>query len=247
LETFASITDDQDFSNFPNVREFKDDASRTKKTIDKINFGAVKEIANYFYTEQEAFFLFLKSLTSQTSQNLVINRVSLDDFISKVNTLLLKDSRIKIEDYETIQKWIPNIDEREIFLNIDVPEYIQDYFVESLNCSAYGLFRSSILFCTFALEASLRHKYAELMDEDEAYSNALTFNKAIKWGIENNLIEQNEFNRVSIDFIREYRNDLAHCNMNKPNAKLKISSIYAKKMSSIVIHLIELFINSIYK
>jgi len=61
---------------------------------------------------------------------------------------------MKIENYETIQKWVPNKGQKDIFLNLNVPEYVQDYFAEGLDCLAYGLHRSSILFCTFALEAS---------------------------------------------------------------------------------------------
>jgi len=114
----------------------------------------------------------------------------------------------------------------------------------TVDCLAYELYRSSILFCTFALEASLRCKYADLVNENKAYT--IKFNDLINWGVKNNFIEQDDFNKVNIDFIRKYRNDLAHCNMNKPDAELKISRSYARKMSSIVTHLIESFINNVF-
>jgi len=82
-----------------------------------------------------------------------------------------------------------------------------------------------------------------LINENKAYT--IKFNHLIKWGINNRFIEENEFNRVNIEFIRKYRNDLAHCNMNKTEAKLKISRNYAQKMSSIVVQLVEYFINNI--
>lgn len=244
LDIFRDITSDQDLRNFPNARKFEENITKVRKAGTKISLKAVTEISAHFYGEQEGFLVFLKSLTSQSIKYEVVSKVALDDFISKVNALLLIDSQIRIENYEIIQKWVPNKAKKNIFLNINVPEYIQDYFTEALDCLAYDLYRSSILFCTFALEASLRYKYAELVNENKAY--IIKFNEIINWGINNNFIEQDEFNRVNIEFIRKYRNDLAHCNMNKPNAKLKISRNYAQKMSNIIIRLVELFINNIF-
>ena len=101
---------------------------------------------------------------------------------------MLRDSKIRIENYKIIQKWLPNKAEKNIFLNVNVPEYIQDYLTEALDSLAYGLYRSSILFCTFALEASLRYRYSELVNEKKAYS--INFNDLIKWSIKNSFIEQ---------------------------------------------------------
>ena len=244
LDLFKDITGDQDLTNFPDARRFEENIQKAKKAGAKITLKAVTEMSAYFYGEQEGFLVFLKSLSSQSIQHEVVNKIALDDFISKINLLLFRDSQIRIENYEIIQKWVPNKAEKDIFLNINVPEYIQDYFAEALDCLAYGLYRSSILFCTFALEASLRYRYAELVNENKAY--IIKFNDLINWGIENDFIEQNDFNRVNIEFIRKYRNDLAHCNVNEPNAESKISRIYAKKMSSIIVHLAEFFINSMF-
>jgi len=244
LDAFRNITSDQDFTNFPNARKFEENILKTRKAGTRMPLKAVAEMSSYFYEKQEEFLVFLKYLTSQGIQHEIVNKISLDEFISKINALLLRDSKIRIENYEIVQKWVPNKAKKDIFLNINVPEYIQDYFAEALDCLTYGLYRSSILFCTFALEASLRFKYAELVNENKAY--AINFNELIKWGINNSFIEEDEFNKVNIEFIRKYRNDLAHCNMNKPNAKLKISRNYAQKMSSIVVHLVEFFINNIF-
>lgn len=244
LDVFRNITSDQDLTNFPNARKFEESILKTKKAGTKMPLKAVAEMSSCFYGKGEKFLVFLKSLTSQSIQHETVNKIALDDFMSKVNILLLKDSEIRIENYKTVQKWVPNKSERDIFLNINTPEYVQDYFAEALDCLTYGLHRSSILFCTFALEASLRYRYAEFDNENKAYS--ITFNELIKWGIDNGFIEEDEFNRVNIEFIRKYRNDLAHCNMNKPDAKLKISKNYAQKMSSIVVHLVEFFINNIF-
>jgi len=156
----------------------------------------VVEISSYFYEKPKELLDFLTYLTSQSIQHEVVNKVRLDDFISKVNILLFKDSEIRIENYKIVQKWVPNKSERDVFLNINTPEYVQDYFAEALDCLAYGLHRSSILFCTFALEASLRYRYAELVNENKAYS--IKFNDLIEWGINNSLIEEDKFNRVNI-------------------------------------------------
>lgn len=244
LDVFKDLTGDQKLSKFPDIRKFEENIMRSIKAGIKIPLKAVDEMSFYFCEEQEKFLEFLKSLTSQSIEHEVVNKVALDDFISKVNALLHEDSKIKIENYEVIQKWVPNRAGKEVFLNIKVSEYIQDYFAEGLDCFAHGLHRSSILFCTFALEASLRYRYAELVNENKAYT--ITFNELINWGIKNNFIEQDDFNRVNIEFIRKYRNDLTHCNLNKPNARLKISRSYAQKMSGIIVHLVEFFINNIF-
>lgn len=244
LAAFIDVTGDQDLKNFPNAKKFEDNILRTRKAGTKITLKAVTEMAAYFYKEQEEFLIFLKFLSTQSIQHEVVTKVALDDFISKVNVLLLNDSFIRIENYKIIQKWVPNKAKKDIFLNINVPEHVQDYFAEALDCQAFDLHRSSLLFCTFALEASLRSRYAELSNENKAYK--IHFDKLITWGILNNFIEENDFNRVSIEFIRKYRNDLVHCNLNKPDAKLKMSRNYAKKMSSIIIQLVELFINDIF-
>ena len=244
LEVFRDITGDQDLATFPNVRKSEEAILRTSKVDVKIPFRAVDEISDYFYQEQNAFLDFLKSLTPRSIRNQVVFGVTLDDFISRVSAVLFEDSRIKIENYGIIQQWVPNTANKGIFLNIDVPDHIRDYFGEALDCSAHNLHRSSILFSTFTLEASLRYKYAELANEDRAHR--ITLNKLIDWGINRNLIEKDQFNKVSVNFIRDYRNDLAHCNMNKPNAELKISREYAQKRSNVIIYLVELFVNSIF-
>jgi len=260
LDVFKDITGDQGLTNFPDARTFEENILKVRKAGTKIPLKAVTEMSAYFYREQEGFLVFLKSLTSQSIHHEVVNRLALDDFISKVNTLLLKDSQIRIENYEIIQKWVPNKAEKNIFLNINVPEYIQDYFAEALDYLTYGLYRSSILFCAIALEASLRYKYLELNGttkiEKEYECNAchtkrktkkeVTFNELITWAIEQKLIEVVYAERESLDFIRNYRNDLVHCNMNKPDAKLKISRNYAQQMSDIIVRLVEFFINNIF-
>lgn len=244
LDIFRDITGDQDLANFPSARKFNENILKTRKAGLKIPLKSLEEMSTYFYEENKVFLVFLKLLTSQSVEHEVVTIVALDNFISKVNALLFYDSWIKIENYRIIQKWVPNKAKKDIFLNIDTPEHIQDYFIEALDCQAFNLHRSSLLFCTFALEASLRSRYAELIDENKAYK--VSFNNLINWGIQNKYIEQDDFNRVSIEFIRKYRNDLVHCNINKPEVKIKISRPYAKKMSSIIIQLVELFINDIF-
>ncbi len=187
LEVFRDITGDQDLATFPNVRKSEEAILRTSKVDVKIPFRAVDEISDYFYQEQNAFLDFLKSLTPRSIRNQVVFGVTLDDFISRVSAVLFEDSRIKIENYGIIQQWVPNTANKGIFLNIDVPDHIRDYFGEALDCSAHNLHRSSILFSTFTLEASLRYKYAELVNED---TRRTRFNKLIDWGISRNLIEQ---------------------------------------------------------
>ena len=244
LEVFRDITGDQNLVTFPNVRKSEEAILGTSKVGMKISFRAVDEISDYFYEEQNAFLDFLKSLTPRSIRNQVVIGVTLNDFTSRVSAVLFEDSKIKIENYGVIQQWVPNAANKSIFLSIDVPDHIRDYFAEALDCSAHSLHRSSILFSTFALEASLRYKYAKLVNENRAHR--IRFNKLIDWGISTNLLEQDEFNKVNVNFIRDYRNDLAHCNMNKRNAEFKISREYAQKRSNIIIRLVELFVNSIF-
>ena len=161
-----------------------------------------------------------------------------------MNILLFRDAQIKIADYQTVQIRIPNEGKSEVFLNINTPAQVGDYFAEALNCQAHNLHRSCILFCTFALESALRYRYAEIVDEQKAYQ--ITLNDLINWGIKENLIPEDEFNKVNVDFIRKYRNDIAHSNVKDADAQLRISRNYAEKMSSIVVHLVEYFINSLF-
>ena len=244
LAALRSVTGDESLTQFPHVTTFESNILRVRKADARIPLEAVIEMTAFFYREREGFFGFLKYLTSQSIQHDIVPRVRLDEFISKVNVLLLRDSQIRVTNYEMIQKWVPNEGRREVFLNIDVPEHVEDYFAEALSCLAHDLHRSCILFCTFALEASLRFKYADLVDVNKAYK--ITFNNLIDWGVASGFIEQDEFNRVNIEFIRKYRNDLAHFNMNNPDARLRVSRSYAQKMSNIVVHLVEYFINNIF-
>lgn len=245
LDILKDITSNQNLISFPNIREFDEKISRTKRTRTRITLKAIADVSTYFCGEQDQFLRFLKSLTSQSIQRSAVSRIMLDDFISKVNAILFKDSKIRVH-YETIQKWVPNKAEKDVFLNVNVPEYIEDYFMEALDCLAHDLHRSSIVFSTFALEGSLRHKYGELVGKSKAYSRSVKFNYLIDWAIENNLIEKDDFNKINIDFIRNYRNDLAHFNMKNPSARKKISRSHAQKMSKIIAYLVELFINNIF-
>jgi len=245
LDVFKDITDNQDLVNFPNIREFGEKISRTKRSRTRITLKAITELSSYFYEEPELFLSFLKSLTSQSIQHSAASRIALDEFISGVNAVLFEDSKIRIHS-ETIQKWVPNKAEKDVFLNVNVPEHIQNYFIEALDCLAHGLHRSSIVFSTFTLEGSLRYKYSELVDESRAYSPSVKFSNLIDWAIEKNLIEKNNFNKTNIDFLRNYRNDLAHFNISNPRARKKTSRSYAEKMSKIVVYLVELFINNIF-
>ena len=245
LDILKDITGNQDLVDFPNMRKFEERIPKTRRSSTKITSKAVAELSTYFYEEQDLFLRFLCSLTSQSIQHGAVSRIALDDFISKVNAILFKDSKIRIQ-CETIQKWVPNKAERDVFLNVDVPEHIQDYFAEALDCLGYDLHRSSIIFSTFALEGSLRYKYGELVDKSKAYSRSVKFSYLVDWAIKNSLIEKDDFNKTSIDFIRNYRNDLAHFNIKNPDAKKKISRINAQKMSKIIVYLVELFINNIF-
>ncbi len=243
IQTTKDITEDYLLTIFPLLKTEEDKILKTKKRDYKISLDSLNELNNYFYERQNLFLDFLKRLTSQSIKNQVIPRIVLDDFILDVNIVLFNDSKIKIENYELIQKLVPNKANKEIFLNIDVPEYIQDYFIEALDCFAHNLHRSSILFCTISLEAALKYKYLNM---EKNPKQKIRFVDLIKWGIQNNLIEENGFNEISIDFIRKYRNDLAHCNTDDAQSMKQISREYANKMSKIIIQLSELSINNIF-
>lgn len=244
LDVFRDTIASQDLSPFPNLKTFNDLLTTSNKLGTKMPSAASEEISTYFTQAQEQFLLFIKSIIDKSLKNTVINKVALDAFISKVNIILQKDSQLKIEGYKVIQKMIPNKAKKKIFLNLDVPDYVQDYFSEAIDCQHYSLYRSSILFSTFSLEASLRYKYSKMESDGKAYS--LTFNNLIDWGIKKGLIEENDFNKANITFIREYRNDLVHFNMDKPDAESKISRDNAEKMSPIIIELVKFFMDSIF-
>jgi hypothetical protein len=165
----------------------------------------------------------------------------------EINPLLFDDSKMRIEKYESIYKLVQTKSGQETYLNINVPSYIEDYFSEALDCFSEGLHRSCILFCTFALEGSLRCKYADMVDKNQAYSHSLGFGFLIDWGKRKKLIENEPFLTAGIDFVKEYRNDLAHFNRNKNDATIRISREHAKKHSKLIISLVELLINNIFQ
>ena len=251
IKIFKEIIDDETLNEFPEIRSSEAKIFKSKKSRGKLSTKAIEEMSTYFYENPDNFLIFLKTLSSQSIQNQIVNKIILDEFISKVNTLLLKDANIKIENYELIQKWIPNKARKDVFLNINVPEYIQDYFSEALNCLSYGLHRSAILFCTFALEASLRYKYFEMLGTTKIQSKngktrEITFNELIDWAIKEGLIEVIYAETENLNFIRKYRNDLVHCDLTKPDKASKISADYARKMANIVVLLVERFINEVF-
>jgi len=250
LKNFKEITSDEDLDNFPEMKFSEIKILKSKKSGTKLSTKAIEEMTGYFYEDLDNFLIFLKTLSSQCAQNQIVNRILLDEFISKVNTLLLRDANIRIENYELIQKWVPNKAKKEIFLNINIPEYIQDYFSEALNCLSYGLHRSAILFCTFALEASLRYKYFEIHGTTKIKlkkgKRDVTLNELIDWAIAQNLIEVIYAEEANLEFIRKYRNDLVHCDLTKPDKRPKISVNYARKMADIVVLLVERFINEVF-
>jgi hypothetical protein len=245
LQLLKDATGDQTLSVFPKIKEFETVNSGGKPTHSiRFTQDMIIEMSDYFFEKQEIFLTFLRSLTSHAIKNGTIGKNKIDDFILEINPLLLNDSKIRIESYEAIHKLVQNRSGQESYLNINVPEYIEDYFSEALDCYSEGLHRSCILFCTFALEGSLRCKYADMVDKNKAYSRSLYFSYLIDWGIKNKLIENEDFYKTGMDFIREYRNDLAHFNRNKTNAAAKISREHARQNAKLIISLIELLINN---
>ena len=240
LKVFKDILGVNELNKFPQLKIDDEYIAKSKKTGVKLSIKGTSDISSYFSDNQDSFLTFLKLLTVGSLNNNIITKILLDEFISQTNVLLLKDAYIKIdEDYKAISKWVPNREKREIFLNVDVPEYIVEYFTEGLDCASYKLHRSAILFCTFTLEASLRFKYTELNNKK---SDSLRFYQLIDWAINEDLIEENEFNKTNIDFIRKYRNKLAHLS-SKEGISTKQK---AKEMSAIIIHLTQNFINSVF-
>jgi hypothetical protein len=247
LQILKDVTGDQTLLVFPRIKKFECANLNGKQTrSDKITQEMIEEMTNYFCEKQDTFLNFLKSLTSRAIKSGTIGKNKIDDFIMEVNPLLLDDSKIRIEPYEAIHKLVQNRLGQESYLNINVPDYIEDYFSEALDCLSQNLHRSCILFCTFALEGSLRCKYADMVDRNRAYSSSLKFSRLIDWGIENKLIENEDFYKAGMDFIREYRNNLAHFNRNKTAAIIKISREHARTNAKLIISLVELLINNIF-
>lgn len=241
IDVFKNLTGYPDLKNFQHIKEFYDNNTNRTSGV-KITKKVITEMSEYFTEDPNSFITFLASLSSQGIKHKILTTISLDDFITKINSIL-RTIDIAIEKDGRILKWVPNKEKKNIFLDIEVPERICDYFSEGLDCSYLSLYRSSILFCTFSLEASLRYKYTEIENKN---SKRKTFSNLIDWGIKNKLIFEDKFNEMNINFLRDYRNDLAHCNFNNLTTKLKISREYAKKMCNVVIHLVELFVNDMF-
>ena len=235
IDIFKSITNDSNLEAFPLTKKFENNKRKSK-----IPPNVIEEITDYFFYEaQEDFWTFLINIISQDYDSYGIQ---LHYFILEVNEILCKNLKIKV-DMNGIMRWIPNIAKEDVFLDKNVPNYIFDYFSESLDCKANELHRSSILFCTFALEASLKYKYLQ----DGGKNTRITFDDLIKWGIDNKLIEVTDFNKPSFDFLRYFRNDLVHSNLDKTSHVPKRSRQDAKLISKFILQWAELFINSIFK
>jgi hypothetical protein len=248
LQILKDVTGDQILSVFPKIKDFDCASSSGKSTLSrKFTREMIDEMANYFCENQEIFTKFLMSLTAHAIKSGTIGKNKTDDFIMEINPLLFDDSKMRIEKYEAIHKLVQTRSGPESYLNINVPNYIEDYFSEALDCFSEGLHRSCILFCTFALEGSLRCKYADMVDKNQAYSRSLGFCRLVDWGIAKKLIENETFYTAGMDFVREYRNDLAHFNRNKSDATIKISREHAKENSKLIISLVELLINNIFQ
>jgi len=240
ISEFKDICGDINLDNFPEMKKL--DEKLASEELLKINIKSLDEMKLYFQEKQEYFFDFLKGLINTGLASEFMFERDVDIFIVDINKILIK-SQVKIENHDSIMFLLPN-KAKEIFINKNTPDIVLDYFLEALECFANNLHRSSILFCIFALEASLRIKYAKMVSKKNAYK--INFHDLIKWGQKQKLVERSEFDSSNIASLIKYRNDLAHLNLNKVSNEKKISRNYAEKMSEIIINMVKLFINSIF-
>lgn len=233
---------DNDTKSFPTVDKIKNENLNIKSNTE-ITEKLAMEINNLFAGDAYLFKQFLSSIIKTCAQNTIPVEI-FGPFLRNINEVLFQGSSVRINQNGGYQEILTSSKSGEVSLNEITPPIIKDYIREAIECFNEEQYRSSIVFCTFSLEGALRIKYNILKNKP---STNFSFKDLIDWGISNKFIEQNQFNEININFMREYRNSLVHKIISSSATDVVGQSReQAKKMCSIVLRLTELFINNIF-
>jgi hypothetical protein len=208
FEALFYIADDSALEELPGI----DSMIKKLDENPKINNKALNEIISYFNQEgdkeKKEFFNFIGLFISEEGlENL--DKEEEDDFISFLN-YIIKNSNLIVQD-NRIQKIVVlkkpfKYPFDYLLLHIDTPDHVYDYYSEALHCMLSGTYRSSILFSVFAFEASLK-----CIRVKQGLSPKKSLEDLIKWAIDNQLLEINEYKGSEWEKLKKYRNRLVHC------------------------------------
>lgn len=159
------------------------------------------------------------------------------EFLSSLN-YILDDFSLRIENNKLQKKVILNsfnYPEDYNFIDIDAPNYVFDYYSESLNCMLNETYRSSILFSVFALEASLKH-----LDID---CPGRSLDSLIRCACKQGFLGAMSDEENELINLKNYRNKLVHCDIYDVQS---LSQDFAQNRVLADLNLINRSINAIY-
>lgn len=208
FEALFDITDDSGLEELPGIKSMKNKLDESSK----IDNNALNEIISYFNQEgdkeKKEFFNFIEFFIYEESLD-NLDKDEEEDFIYFLNHII-ENSNLVVKD-NSIQKVIKlkkpfKYSHDYLLLHIDTPDHVYDYYSEALNCMLNGTYRSSILFSVFAFEASLK-----CIRKKHGLSPKKGLESLIKWAIENELLEIEEYEGSEWEKLKKYRNRLVHC------------------------------------
>ncbi len=133
IEIFKEITGDYALDSFLALHSLEEKYSDSPPlNKNKLPLNCIQEMCTYFYEKNNEFFLYFKLISKYCIENRILSTNILDEYICKINAILIKDANIQIEDYK-IRKLVPNKAKRNIFLSINITKDIHAYVSEALD------------------------------------------------------------------------------------------------------------------
>jgi hypothetical protein len=235
IKELKEVTNDPDLENFP---EIQGNLMYTRS----LSFDDLEELSKYFYNNYPFFIFFIKRFALETNLD-YLDLYKIEKFLEDMNNFL-NPKGIQIKNFK-IQKKIEIIDkdfleEDLLFIDIETPSHILDYYKESLICLINETFRSSILFSIFSFEAGLKYIYWNKMNKNPKKESLCNL---IKWAKKNNILDDLDDEITELISLKNYRNALVHCN---PLEREHISSEIAENRAVADLNLINQSLNSIF-
>ncbi|MFA0832631.1 MAG: hypothetical protein ACC609_01325 [Methanobacterium formicicum] len=235
INELIEITGDMDLDDFPEIQE-----SITSPHL-SLTSDAITELSEYFEGNNDNFISFIKKFVSETFLDNYLESYQSSEFLEKLNNIL-DFCAIRIKHHK-IQKKVQIFndcffEDNLLFVNVDIPLHVVDYYKESITCLNNETFRSSILFSVFALEAGLKFTYKNLGNPGNKSLSYL-----ITWATEEGVLENTEDEYDELNELRKYRNKLVHCD---PAEHDDITSDIAEKRAVTDLNLINQSLNSIF-
>jgi hypothetical protein len=241
LRIFSEFASDPLCERFPTLKKYAEKLVEGQKF--RVSKDALITMKDFFAGDESLFKQFLSSMVSNYYANNAL-RIDANEYLTQVNKVLLRETGSQIDSNGKYQKIIISEGCGRIAVNESVPPLVADYLYEAIVCLDKKLYRSSIVFCIFSIECALRIKYNLLKSKP---SDGKKFYTLINWAIGQGLIQEDEFNRQNITFMRRYRNSLAHIDGGRfTDQYARESRENAERKSQTISRLTEFFINSIF-